>query len=54
MSDRILVADDEPSVRDAVELLHRVSALTEGTPVFRLGDGRRVQGERLSYRAALR
>ena len=45
--------DDELKLNDAVELLHRVSALTEGTPVFRLEDGRRVQGERLSYRAAL-
>jgi hypothetical protein len=46
--------EDELKLNDAIELLHRVSALTEGTPVFRLEDGRRVQGERLSYRAALR
>jgi hypothetical protein len=45
--------EDELKLNDAIELLHRVSALTEGTPVFRLEDGRKVQGERLSYRAAL-
>lgn len=46
--------DDELKLNDAIELLHRVSALTEGLPLFRLEDGRRVQGERLVYRAALR
>lgn len=45
--------EDELRLNDAIELLHRVSALTEGTPRFRLPDGRRIDGERLSYRAAL-
>jgi hypothetical protein len=45
--------EDELRLNDAIELLHRVSALTEGTPRFRLADGRQVQGDRMSYRAAL-
>lgn len=45
--------EDELKLNDAIELLHRLSALTEGTPRFRLADGRRVEGERLAYRAAL-
>ncbi len=46
--------EDELRLNDALELLHRLSALTEGVPRFRLADGRMVEGERLAYRAALR
>jgi hypothetical protein len=44
---------DELQLNDAVELLHRMAALAEGEPRFRLADGRVVSGERLAYRAAL-
>jgi hypothetical protein len=45
---------DELALQDAIELLHRLSALTEGQPHFRLADGRLIDGGRARYRASTR
>ena len=44
---------DEIDVREATELLHRLSIETEGEPHFRLDDGRVVSGAHVNFRPRL-
>jgi hypothetical protein len=44
---------DELEVQNAIELLHRLAAQSEGEPRFQLEDGRLVAGAEVTYRARL-